>query len=341
MRPNFIHHLHPPTIPAQQARWRHTLGAGGAALFLALVLGLTGALETFFYVPTPGEAALSIQVLSYSVPFGGLLRNLHFWAAQLLLVVSGVHLFRVVFTGSYAPPRRFNYLLGLGLFVLAILLDFSGYILRWDEGIQWALVVGTNLARSVPWVGERLYTFLVGGAQPGAATLIRFYSWHLFGLTLLAIFLTVWHAFRVRRDGGIAVPPRSERTSQERISRYELVRREVAAVLVIASVLLLLALLVPAPIAPAMTAVTASGSDSRAPWFFLWGQEMLKWGDPFLWGVAVPLLLLLLLGLIPYILPNPTPADWGSWFPRSNRWAQVVLAAIIFLILLLTVLAVK
>jgi hypothetical protein len=111
--------------------------------------------------------------------------------------------------------------------------------------------------------------------------------------------------------------------------------------LVIAPALLLLALLVPAPIAPAMTAVTASGNESRAPWFFLWGQEMLKWGDPFLWGVAVPLLLLLLLGLIPYILPNPTPADWGSWFPRSNRWAQVVLAAIIVLFLVLTVLAVR
>ncbi|MCL5611706.1 MAG: cytochrome b N-terminal domain-containing protein, partial [Chloroflexi bacterium] len=122
MRPTFFHHLHPPTIPAKQSRWRYTLGAGGMAVFLALVLVTTGALEMFYYIPTPDEAARSVQTISYLVPFGGLLRNIHFWSAQLLLIVSAVHLARIVFTGSYAPPRRFNYLLGLALFVLSILL---------------------------------------------------------------------------------------------------------------------------------------------------------------------------------------------------------------------------
>jgi len=133
--------------PAKQARWRYTLGAGGTAIFLMLVLGATGILEMFYYIPTPEQAAQSIQTISYLVPFGGLVRNLHFWAAQLFLIVTAVHLARVVFTGSYAPPRRFNYLLGMALFVFAILLDFTGYILRWDEGIQWALIVGTNWSR--------------------------------------------------------------------------------------------------------------------------------------------------------------------------------------------------
>ena len=87
MRPTFFHHLHPPTIPAKQSRWRYTLGAGGIAVFLMLVLGATGILEMFYYIPTPNEAALSIQTLSYLVPFGGLIRNMHFWAAQLLLIM--------------------------------------------------------------------------------------------------------------------------------------------------------------------------------------------------------------------------------------------------------------
>ncbi|HSQ18671.1 MAG TPA: cytochrome b N-terminal domain-containing protein, partial [Anaerolineales bacterium] len=165
MRPNFFHHLHPPTIPAEQARWRYTLGAGGIAIFLVLVLILTGILEMFYYIPTPAEAALSVQIISYSVPFGALVRNLHYWAGQLLLVFSGLHLLRVVLTGAYARPRRFNYLLGLALFVFIILLDFTGYILRWDQGIQWALVVGTNLVKSIPWVGDSLYQMLVGGTQ--------------------------------------------------------------------------------------------------------------------------------------------------------------------------------
>jgi quinol-cytochrome oxidoreductase complex cytochrome b subunit len=154
MRPSFFYHLHPPTIPAEQARWRYTLGAGGTGVFLLLVVAVTGILEMFYYIPTPERAAQSVQQISYLVPFGGLVRNLHFWSAQLLVVVAAIHLARVVFTGAYAPPRRFNYLLGLALFVFSILMDFTGYVLRWDKGVEWALVVGTNLVKSIPGIGE-------------------------------------------------------------------------------------------------------------------------------------------------------------------------------------------
>jgi quinol-cytochrome oxidoreductase complex cytochrome b subunit len=257
-----------------------------------------------------------------------------------LLIITALHLMRVVFTAAYAPPRRFNYLLGLGLFVLLVLLDFSGYMLRWDQGIQWALVVGTNLVGAIPWVGGGAYRLLVGGVQLGAAALLRFYGWHVFGLMIPVIIVTTWHAFRVRRDGGIAVPPPSLRTNQERINRFELVRREVAAMLLAGTLLLLLALFFPAPIAAPIQEVTAPAASARAPWFFLWVQEMLQWGDPFLWGVAVPLLLMVLMALIPYILPLPAPSDWGHWLPRSNRMAQFILASLSLLWLVLTLLAI-
>jgi len=139
-------------------------------VFLVLILGFTGILEVFYYIPTPSEAALSIQTLAFLVPYGDLVRNLHFWAAQFLVVVSFVHLIRVVFTGAYFPRRRFNYLLGMALFVLAVLLDFTGYVLRWDEGIRWALVTGLliSIYSSIDKVGVRyvdplpyLYLFLV------------------------------------------------------------------------------------------------------------------------------------------------------------------------------------
>lgn len=210
-----------------------------------LVLGVTGILEMFYYIPTPDQAAQSIQTVSYLVPFGGLVRNIHFWAAQLLLIVIAIHLVRVVFTGSYAPPRRFNYLLGLALFIIAILLDFTGYILRWDQGIQWALVVGTNLIKTIPWIGNSLYIVLTGGTQPGLPTLIRFYAWHIFGLTFVAIILMVWHAFRIRRDGGIAVPPPLQRADKKRINRNELIRREVLAMLLTSATLIFLRLSFP------------------------------------------------------------------------------------------------
>jgi quinol-cytochrome oxidoreductase complex cytochrome b subunit len=339
MRPSFFHHLHPPTIPAAQARWRYTLGAGGTAIFLMLILGLTGILEMFYYAPNPQEAALSVQTIAYHVPFGWLIRNLHYWAAQLLLIVSAVHLLRVVFTAAYSSPRRFNYLLGMALFVLAILLDFTGYILRWDQGICWPLVTGSNLIKTIPWIGDFLYRVAVGGGEVCSSALLRFYTWHIFGLTIIAVIIGVWHAFRVRRDGGIAVPPPHLRANPERISRNELVRREVLAMLSVGILLILLATFLPAPIAPAMTDKPSLTLDARAPWFFLWVQQMLKWGDPFVFGVLIPLGLLVMLALVPYIFPKPADSDIGSWFPKSNRLAQIVVILIGTFIIILTLLA--
>jgi quinol-cytochrome oxidoreductase complex cytochrome b subunit len=336
MRPSFFHHLHPPTIPAAQARWRYTLGAGGTAIFLMLILGATGIMEMFYYVPNPEEAAHSVQTITYHVPFGGFIRNLHYWAAQLLLVVSAIHLLRVVFTAAYSHPRRFNYLLGLGLFVLAILLDFTGYILRWDEGICFPLVTGTNLLKTIPLIGDFVYRIAVGGGEACSSALLRFYTWHIFGLNIVVFILAFWHAFRVRRDGGIAVPPPQLRKDATRISRNELVRREVLAILVAGIVLILMASFLPAPIAPAMTGRPIVTEDARAPWFFLWVQQMLKWGNPFIFGVLIPLGVLIVLALIPYVFPKPAASDIGRWFPRSNRLAQIVVSVIALCIVALT-----
>ncbi len=205
-RPGFIAHLHPPAIPAMQARWRYTLGAGGIAVFLCLVLLVTGLLEMFYYIPTPDQAALTVETIQAFVPFGALVRNLHYWSAQLLVVVASIHLLRIILTGAYAAPRRFNYLLGMGLFVFVLLLDFTGYVLRWDEGIRWALTAGTNLLSSIPLIGPGLYKFVVGGSQISPATIVRFYTWHIFVLSAAAAIVVIWHVFRVRRDGGIAAP---------------------------------------------------------------------------------------------------------------------------------------
>ena len=338
MRPSFYHHLHPPTIPAAQARYRYTLGAGGLAVFLALVLLLTGMLETFYYIPSSQEAAHSVQNLTFQVPLGWLVRNLHYWAAQLLVAAVAVHLLRVVFTGAYLPSRRLNYLLGLVLLVVCLFLDFTGYVLRWDQGVHWALVTGTNLIKSIPAVGPAIYRWVVGGGQVGAATLIRFYAWHLFGLALPGAVIGVWHLFRVRRDGGIAVPPPQARKDARRITRFELVRREGLAMLWATAVLLALALLIPAPLAPPIEAGSTGISDTQAPWFFLWVQQLLRLGSPFVFGILIPLGVLALMASIPYWLRRPALAELGAWFPAGGRSAQVVVGILALAMLLLTAL---
>jgi quinol-cytochrome oxidoreductase complex cytochrome b subunit len=336
MRPSFFHHLHPPTIPTQQSRWRYTLGAGGLSVYLSLTLLITGVLLMFYYIPTPQEAGTSIQTITYLVPFGGVLRNLHYWAAQLLLIVIVIHMLRVILTGAYTAPRRFNYLIGLFLLVICIFLDFSGYILRWDEGIRWALVAGTNLVKTIPGMGNGLYAWVMGGSQPGPATLTRFYAWHIMGLTLLLVIFGVWHIFRVRRDGGIAVPPPALRSDQSRIPRNTLVRREGLATLISSSILMAISILFPAPIAPPIASINQpppSYIDTRAPWFFLWVQQLLKFGDPFWLGVMLPFLFLMLLVALPFAFPLAQPHELGRWLPPGNRLAQFIVVILSVFIL--------
>ena len=339
-RPNFLHHLHPPSIPAAQARWSYTLGTGGLAIFLFLLLLVTGILEMFYYIPQPDQATISIQTMASFVPYGGLIRNLHYWGAQALVLVLFIHLLRIALTGAYKKPRRFNYLLGLSLLMLTLALDFTGYILRWDQGTSWALVVGTNLIKTVPAIGTQIYEFIIGGTQLGSAALIRFYSWHTFGLTLAMVIAVVWHLFRIRRDGGIAVPPPALRQSEERITRFELVRREMLMMTIAAITLVLLCTFWPAPITPPLTSTSVDLTNARAPWFFLWVQQLLKFGDPFLLGVVIPLIILAILILIPYILPKPSDSELGRWFPRGGRTVQILIAVLTLVLIGLTIWAI-
>lgn len=105
-------------------------------------------------------------------------------------------------------------------------------------------------------------------------------------------------------------------------------------------VLVLLAVLVPAPLAPGIQAGTSAANENLAPWFFLWVQQLLRLGNPFLFGVLIPLGTLLLLALVPYITPHRLlPAELGRWFPTGGRNVQVIVAAVSGAIVLLTVLA--
>lgn len=339
-KPNFFHHLHPPSIPALQARLRYTLGAGGMAILLCLILLVTGILEMFYYIPIPEHAAVSVERITSLVPFGALIRNLHFWAAQALMIVVSIHLLRVVLTGAYARHRRLNYLIGMGMMLLVVFLDFTGYVLRWDEGIRWALIVGTNLLKTIPWVGDSLYQLVVGGPEPGLSSLERFYTWHIFVLSLAMIFLGAWHIFRVRRDGGVAVPPPERRSDQTRISRFDLVRRELAVMAITGVVLLVISIMVPAPIQRPITQTAFDVHDARAPWFFLWVQQLLKYGDPFVLGVGLPSVMLVLLAILPYVLPQAGDHEFGRWLPRGNRIAQITLILIGLIVLVLTLLSV-
>lgn len=329
-RPSFYHHLHPPRVPLREARFRYTFGLGGISLLMVLVLLVTGLLEMFYYVPSLEEANKSLHQITLLVPYGSVIRGLHYWAAQLLVVTSLLHLMRVAFTGGYKGGRRFNWLLGLSLLVMILFFDFTGYALRWDEDIAWALKVGTNLLRTIPYAGEGLYALVVGGDEIGRPTVVRIFGWHVYGLVLVAAIFTGWHLFRVRRDGGISRADRQGPT----ISRNELVRREALAALIASIGLLLLTVFFPPSLAPPAD-FDGLPAEATAPWFFLWIQELLRLGPPLWMGVIMPLVLLVGLVLVPYALDRSAEGE-GLWFNRPGRLAQIVVFLIFAIILTLS-----
>ena len=323
-RPSFFEHLHPPTLPEPQARFRYTLGLGGLSAFFFVVASISGALLLFYYSPSAEQANASVQLLQFHVSLGWFVRGLHFWSAQALVVTAALHLLRVALTGGFRAGRRFNWLLGLALLVLILGLDFTGYGLRWDASIGWALLVGTNLLRLVPLAGDTLYRWVVGGMQLGEATVLRLFGWHIFGLMLPAFGLVVWHLFRVRRDGGIAHAA-SPGVVDTHLPRTALVRRELTAILV-AGGALLAATAVAAPALDGPLDLSTLSATARAPWFFLWVQELLRLGDPLWMGVVVPVAALVGLAFLPYGIDRGTTL--GRWLPRDGRLGQGLILAL-------------
>ncbi len=151
---NVFLHLHPAKINRDAVRYPFTWGMGGITFYLFIVLTFTGVLLMFYYHPTKADAFRDILYLEHDVPFGKLLRNMHRWAAHLMVITTWLHMFRVVLTGSYKKPREFNWCVGVVLLVLTLLLSFTGYLLPDDQLGFWAVTVGTNMARATPMLGH-------------------------------------------------------------------------------------------------------------------------------------------------------------------------------------------
>ena len=222
---NVFLHLHPVKMRRSGFRMRFTWCMGGITFFLFLVETITGLLLMFYYRPTAEYAYADIQDLAAQVPLG-IMREIHRWGAHLMVITVWLHMMRVFLTGSYKPPREFNWNVGVILLVLTLLLSFTGYLLPWDQLAMWAVTVGTNMARATPMVGSEgpgsvLLSLgdvqlvhagsdarfaLLGGRIVGEAALLRFYVLHCVGLPLVATLLMAVHFWRVRRDGGISGP---------------------------------------------------------------------------------------------------------------------------------------
>jgi quinol-cytochrome oxidoreductase complex cytochrome b subunit len=161
----------------------------------------------FYYHPSVPQAYRDMKELNYVVDNGLFLRNLHRWAAHLMVFAAFLHMLRVFYHRAYRPPRQFNWVVGIVLLIVTLFLSYTGYLLPWDQLAFWGVSVGTNMAKEAPLVGEKIRFLLLGGNVVSENALLRFYVLHCVVLPVaLLLFLSV-HIWRIRKDGGVQGPP--------------------------------------------------------------------------------------------------------------------------------------
>jgi quinol---cytochrome c reductase cytochrome b subunit, bacillus type len=203
---NVFLHLHPVRVKKHAVRYTYTFCLGGVSFFLFLVLTVTGVYLMFFYIPSVSRAYQDILSIENSVAFGTFVRNMHRWGAHLMVLTVFLHMIRVFYHGAYKPPREFNWVIGVILLLITLVLSFTGYILPWDQIAFWAITVGMQMATYAPLVSKESSFILLGGVEVGQGTLIRFYVLHVIAMPLIITILMIVHFWRIRKDGGISGP---------------------------------------------------------------------------------------------------------------------------------------
>jgi menaquinol-cytochrome c reductase cytochrome b subunit len=184
--------------------WFYTLGS--ATLFAFVFQALTGVFLAMYYTPSPEQAYGSIIHLTNDVWMGEFVRGMHKWGASVMIIVIFLHMGRVFFFGAYKYPRELNWVIGVVLLILTLVMGLTGYLLPFDQRSYWATIVANNITGTGPVLGPYLSDFLRGGAEFGSTTLSRFYAIHMLLLPGAIIALIGAHLYLVVKLGTTAPP---------------------------------------------------------------------------------------------------------------------------------------
>jgi quinol-cytochrome oxidoreductase complex cytochrome b subunit len=330
---NLMLHFRPATVPEKTLKFTLTWGLGGMAAVLVLLQVGTGLLLKFVYVPTPIGAYGSILELNNAVMFGQLIRNIHHWCANFLVLIVFLHLLRVFFTGAFHPPRQFTWIIGLGLFGLVLTANFTGYLLPYDQLAYWAVTVSTGMLGYIPVIGSLLQEIIRGGNEIGPATLKMFFAIHTAIVPVGLIILMAFHFWRIRKSDGLVIPRVPEEQIEEKPIRVStmphLLLRELVVALVLVAVVLLVSVSFDVPLGDSANP-GLSPNPTKAPWYFSGLQELLLHFHPLFAVFIIPLIFAVALMGIPY-LKYDTNTE-GIWFAslKGRRIALISGIAAIF-----------
>jgi cytochrome b6 len=282
---------------------------GGMTLFFFLVQVVTGILLMLYYRPSADAAFESVEFIMTTVPFGWLIRSIHSWSANLMVFFAFIHLATVYFSRGFRKPREITWITGCILLFLAMAFGFSGYLLPWNQLAFFATKVGTDIAGSVPVIGEWLLRFLRGGDRVTGGTLSRFYGWHVAILPAITIALLGIHLLLVQIQG-MSVPPGSEKeAARRRPMKFfpDFALRDLFGWVLALGVLAAIAALFPWELGEKADPFVPAYKDIRPEWYFMFMFETLKLvpGGEIL-GVeyeAIPILLFGVAGLLLVLVP--------------------------------------
>jgi len=322
-----------------------TLGLGLINAFLFVILTLTGILLMFYYVPDTGKAYQSMKDLQYVISFGMIIRNMHRWAAYLMIISVFLHFSRVFYMAEYHNPRQFNWVIGLMMLICVLIMGNTGYLLPWDQKSYWGMTILSNVISSIPVIGGKLKYLVLGGTEVGQNILTRAFDMHVKVLPLVLGFLMGIHFWRIRKDDILAgsflhenpTAPAAENNSgaevpqgQNDIGWSDILTRESSKCLLILAIVMGISLLFNAPLEE-LANPSVTPNPAKAPWFFLDLQELISWGPPFWFGIVVPSVAVLFLMLVPYL--DRGQMGTGQWFHPSRRIQNILFTAFVTVII--------
>lgn len=312
---SFWYHIRPRALPLEATAWYYTFGLGWMSFFFFVLEAITGAILMVYYTPSPAAAYADMQKIISDVPLGRLLRNMHRLGAHFMVAVVILHMMRTYFTASYKAPRQFIWVTGIILLIMTLVLSFSGYLLPWDQLAYWAVTIGSSMAEAAPLFGSAVNLLLRGGVDIGAGTLLRFYLLHIFALPMLTIIFISIHYYAVRKQElspihELFAPdnPRGWGKPTRRKVPFlpDQVFFEIALIVLLTFAFVAINYFFWDAKLESHANPGVTPQHTKAPWYFLWLQGMLKFGDKIVFGLILGPLVLLLPILLPYLDRNPS-----------------------------------
>ena len=324
------------TVPVHSST--HWYYFGGISLFLVIVQVITGMLLMLYYRPTVAEAFDSVRFIMTRVEFGWLIRSIHSWSANLLVFMVFVHMFSVVFTHAYRPPRELTWFTGILLLGLMMGFGFSGYLLPWNAISFFATKVGADVAGSTPVVGESIARFLLGGEDVGGPTLTRFFALHVVILPVATAILLGLHLLLVQKNGMSTPPwiPLAKVRQMKFVPNFLL--RELMVWYFALAVLGALAAIFPWELGEKADPFASAPAGIRPEWYFLAQFYTLKLIPSHVWFLEGEILGIFGFGALAVLwasLPAWALRKDGSPRTRLVEWVGISLAAylVVFTIL--------